>query len=238
MKKLLPILLFVLLVSCSQNILHNSTGTLSFETSFSRGVSASIEWPSLTDKVWNLTAAKTDGGASTGQGTYEEIVLTDSLGPFSTGAWQFTITDTTNKWTGTINATIHAGSNILSFTIRSTSNKGTLSVEGCNFLLSKIGSNVNYVDCYIDGNRINETDWVVTASMTEDGDLYTLPTLALQLSGGIHTIRLYYGTDSGGFSSDTVSFRIVNGITTHITIGENEGNATVTVAFDMVDALV
>lgn len=240
MKKLLFILAAVLLLltACHHDVLDNSTGTVTFSAETSRGVTASIDWPSLTDKVWTFTAVKTDGGADTGAGTYDELVLTDSLGPFSIGAWTFTLTDSTGKWTGTVSTTINVGANVLAFSIRSTTNKGTLSIEDCNFLRSKIGANVNYVDCYVDDNRINGTDWVVTAAMTEDGDFYTLPTLTQQLTGGIHTIRLYYGADNGGFSSDTISFRVVNGMTTHITIGEQEGTATITVTFDVVEALV
>ena len=65
-----------------------------------------------------------------------------------------------------------------------------------------------------------------------------LPTLLLQLPGGIHTIRLYYGADNGGTSSETISVRVVNGMTTHFSLGEQEGNMTVTVNFDVVEALV
>ena len=60
----------------------------------------------------------------------------------------------------------------------------------------------------------------------------------MNLEEGIHTIRLYYGTDSGGFSSDTISVRVVNGMVTHFTIGEQEGNMSVLVSFDQVEALV
>ena len=239
MKKFIFVFLFVLgllfLSSCSQ---EQGLGTVLLTAeSTSRGVTASIDYPSLTDKVWNLTAVKTDGGADTGAGTYEEVVLTDSIGAFSVGASTFTLTDTTGKWTGTINTAIKAGVNRLAFIIRSTSNQGELSVEGCDFLVSKIGAAVNYVDCYVDEQRINGTEWVVSPAMTEDGDRYVLPTVTTNLPGGVHTLRLYYGADNGGRSSDPVSFRIVNGMTTHITIGEQEGNITITVAFDVLDAL-
>lgn len=103
---------------------------------------------------------------------------------------------------------------------------------------SKIGAKVNYVDCYVDDNRVNGTDWVVNPSMTEDGDLYTLPTISLQLAGGVHTIRLYFGADNGGTSTETVSIRVVNGMTTRFSIGEHEGNLSVSVSFDVVDAIV
>jgi len=76
------------------------------------------------------------------------------------------------------------------------------------------------------------------AIVAEDGDLYTLPTIALQLAGGIHTVRLYYGADNGGTSTETVSIRVVNGMTTHFSVGEREGNLSVSVAFDIQEAIV
>lgn len=229
--------LALLLVSCSHDVLNNSTGYVSFTADRSRGVSAFIEYPALLDKTWTLEAVKTDSGAATGAGTYEDVVLTDAFGPFSVGSWTFTITSSDGSITGSVDTTIKAGSNSVAITVRSTSTKGTLLIEDCSFLASKTGE-VNYVDCYVDDARVNGTDWVVSAAMTEDGDYYVLPDLSVQLSGGIHTVRLYYGTNNGGFSSETVSVRVVNGMTTHFSIGEREGSLLVSVSFDIVEALV
>ena len=241
-KAFLFVLLLAVLVSCtldnSTSVLDNSVGFVSFDSSVSRGILASIEYPSLLDKTWTLVATKLDGGQRTGEGQYEDIVLTDSLGPFSVGLWRFTITDSEETITGSVDTTIKAGNNSIPITVRSTSTKGTLSIENCNFLESKIGAKVNYVDCYVDDNRVNGTDWAISPSMTEDGDLYTLPTITLQLSGGVHTIRLYFGADNGGTSTETVSVRVVNGMTTRFSIGEHEGNLSVSVSFDVVDAIV
>lgn len=241
-KAFLFVLLLAVLVSCtldnSTSVLDNRTGTICFNTSIARGITASIDYPSLLDKTWTLTAVKTDGKAATGEGSYENLVLTDSIGPFSVGSWRFTITDSEGTITGSVDTTIKAGSNTVSITVRSTASKGTLIIENCNFLESKIGAKVNYVDCYVDDNRVNGTDWAVNPSMTEDGDLYTLPTISLQLTGGVHTIRLYFGADNGGTSTETVSVRVVNGMTTRFSIGEHEGNLSVSVSFDVVDAIV
>ena len=141
-------------------------------------------------------------------------------------------------FTGSVTTTIKPGSNTISIPLHSTSNKGTLLVENCNFLKSKVGAKVNYVDFYVDEQRLNGTEWVVTDAMTEDGDYYVLPTLTLQLSGGVHSIRLYYGADNGGFSSETVNIRIVNGMTTHFSIGEQSGNLAMSVYFEILDAIV
>ena len=75
-------------------------------------------------------------------------------------------------------------------------------------------------------------------SSYEDGDYYVLPTLSFQIAGGVHTIRLYYGADNGGFSSENVNIRVVNGMTTHFSIGEQAGNLAVSVSFDIQDAIV
>lgn len=222
----------------SVDVLDNSVGRISFDTSIARGITASIDYPSLLDKTWTLTATKLDGGQKIGEGQYDNIVLTDTIEPFSIGSWRFTITDSEGAITGSVDTTIKAGSNTIAITVHSTATKGTLLIENCTFLESKIGAKVNYVDCYVDDNRVNGTDWAVNASMTEDGDLYTLPTIALQLAEGIHTVRLYYGADNGGTSSETVSIRIVNGMTTHFSIGEKEGNLTVSVSFEILDVFV
>ena len=236
MRKILFTLLCVLLLtSCA---LDNSvrTGMVSFTADRSRGVSAYIEYPALLDKTWTLQATKTDNGATTGEGTYEDVVLTDSFGPFAVGTWIFTLTSSDGKISGSVNTRIKAGNNSVAITVRSTENKGTLSVEGCDFLISKAGQ-VLYVDLYVDEERVN-APWATSQLTSEDGDYYVLPTVTVQLTEGIHAVRLYYGTDAGGFSSESVSIRIVNGMTTHFTIGEQEGNLAITVSFDVVEALV
>ena len=237
MKKIIPFIfcLLLLCVSCAEH--DPALGTITFDTSVSRGITASIDYPSLLDRTWTLTAVK-NGGEDTGAGTYEDLLPTDAIGPFSVGSWTFTITDSQNLFTGSVTTTIKPGNNTISITLHSTSSKGTLLVENCNFLKSKVGANVNFVDCYIDENRMNGTEWVVTDAMTEDGDYYVLPTLSFQIAGGVHTIRLYYGADNGGFSSENVNIRVVNGMTTHFSIGEQAGNLAVSVSFDIQDAIV
>lgn len=232
------VMILALLTACSQNVLDNSVGMITFDTSITRGISASIDYPSLLDKTWTLTATKLDGGQKIGEGQYDNIILTDTLGPFSIGSWRFTISDSEGAITGSVDTTIKAGSNTIAITVRSTATKGILLIENCTFLESKIGAKVNYVDCYVDDNRVNGTDWAVNASMTEDGDLYTLPTISVQLAGGIHTIRLYYGADNGGTTTETVNIRVLDGMTTHFTLGEQEGNLTISVSFDVLGAIV
>ena len=228
-------LMVLVLVSCSQNTLHNSVGSVTLVADVSRGITASIEYPTLLDKVWTLTATKLDNGGTIGQGTQEDVLLTDSLGAFSVGAWRFTLTDSDNKITGSVDTTIKAGNNTVSITVHSTASVGVLSVEGCNFLTSKIGA-VLYVDLYVDDERVN-VPWVTSQLTSEDGDYYVLPTVTLNLSEGIHSVRFYYGTDNGGISSETIRIRIVRGMTTHFTLGEQEGNLSVMVSFDTVEAL-
>ena len=235
MRKFLILFIIVILLVCSCSE-SEKTGSIRFSADNSRGISAYIEYPSLLDKTWTLVAEKTDGGASTGAGIYDDFLLTDTLGDFSVGVWRFTITDTDNTITGTVNQNIHAGENDVAITVHSKSSSGTLSVEGCNFILSKAG-NVLYVDLYIDNERVN-TGWVTAQLESEDGDYYELPTVSEKLREGVHTVRLYYATDNGGTSSDTVSVRIVGGMTTHFSIGEQEGTLSFSVSFDIQGALV
>lgn len=235
---LLLAIVILLLTACTaeSRIFDNQTGTIVFNADVSRGITASIEYPSLLDKTWTLTAAKTDGGAATGAGTFENVVLTDTFGPFSIGSWSFTLTDSDGQITGTAAVNIKAGVNTVNLTVHSTATRGTLSIENCNLLLSTYGE-VTYVDLYIDGERMN-TDWVIANIESDDGDFYVLPTYTEKLTSGVHTVRLYYGTPSGGYSSDTVSIRVVNGMTTHFSIGEQDGNLTLSVSFDVQSALV
>lgn len=233
MKKLVFLLFAVLLlVSCTEN---DGTGYLSITAEQSRGITASIEYPTLLDKVWNLTAEKLDNKGNIGEGTYDDVLLTDTIGVFSIGEWRFTITDSENKITGYVTTTIKAGANRVGITVHSTASKGTLIMDGCNLLLSKEGD-VTKVDLYVDEQRVN-TQWLIENLSSEDGDYYVLPDVSVQLTEGTHTIRLYYALNNGGRSSDTVRVRIVNGAVTRFTIGEQEGNLYLTVSFDTVEAL-
>ena len=142
-KSLFFVLLVLIFCSCTldnsvSDVLDNSVGTVSFCTDISRGVTASIEYPTLLDKTWTLVTTKMDNGGTVGQDTYENFLLTDTL-TLSVGSWRFVITDSEDKITGAVIATIKAGSNTVSLTVHSTKNKGTLSFENCNYLTSKIG---------------------------------------------------------------------------------------------------
>ena len=239
-KAFLFLLLLTLLCSCvldNSTVLDNSVGMVTFSSEVSRGITAFIEYPTLLDKTWTLTAEKLDSGGTIGEGTYEDVILTDSFGPFSVGSWRFTITDSEGKITGSTTAAIRAGNNTISISVHSTASKGTLIVENCDFMISKMGT-VNYVDLYVDSQRVGQTNWVTANLTSEDGDYYVLPSVTVQLSEGIHTVRLYYGTDGGGQSSETVNVRIVKGMTTHFTVGETEGNLIVSVSFEEVSAIV
>ena len=235
-KVFLFVLLLAVLVSCTLDNSVSEVGFVSFDSSVSRGVTAYIEYPSLLDKTWTLQAEKLDGKSSTGAGQYDNIVLTDTVGPFSVGQWRFTITDSENSVTGSVIANITAGNNNISITVHSKASNGTLSLEECNFLKSKIGE-VLYIDLYIDEERVN-TPWTKDNFITEDGNYYLIPTATVQLSEGIHSVRFYYGTDAGGVSSETINIRVVKGMITHFTLGEQEGNMVIAVSFDEVEALV
>lgn len=239
-KSLFFVLLALIFCSCTldnsvSDALDNSVGTVSFCTDISRGVTASIEYPALLDKTWTLVTTKMDNGGTVGQDTYENFLLTDTL-TLSVGSWRFVITDSENKITGAVIATIKAGSNTVSLTVHSTENKGTLSFENCNYLTSKIGQ-VLYIDLYVDEQRIN-TPWIASNLTSEDDDYYVLPTFTVQLSEGVHAVRFYYGTDNGGSSSETINVRVVNGMVTHFSLGEQEGNLSVNISFDIQEAIV
>ena len=238
MKKIIYLMAFILMIcSCSQNTLSNSTGMISF--SVSRGIQASVSYPSLTDKTWTVTARKTDGGQTIGAGTYEDVLLTDQLGPFSTGGWEFTLKgydSDTLVFEGTTTETIRIGNNPISVQLHTTGSQGTFSLEECNFSRNDRGA-VTKVILKLDGN--DTKSWTYMQMTTEDNDLYIIPTYTTKLDKGVHTMQLRFIFESGDFSDDVpISFRIDNGATTHITTGLTDGNLTLNVTLEMIDPVV
>lgn len=235
MRKLLPLLLLLLLVSCSADVLDNSTLCyVSFSAESSRSVTASVTYPSYLEGTWTLVATKTDGGDATGSGTYTDVLLTDTFGPFSAGSWSFTLSNGTFE--GTAETTLHVGGNSIPLSLHTTASEGTFSFEESNFSMSDKGA-VTKVILNIDGE--DAKSWTYMQMTTTDGDLYMIPGFTKALSKGIHTLRLRYVFQSGDYEDEPViSFRIDGGATTHITTGLTEGNLTFSITLDTVEPIV
>lgn len=241
MKKNLFLFVITIILACScvldnstSDVLDNSTCYVSFDAEHSRSLSASMTYPPYLDGTWTMTARKTDGGSSTGAGTYTDVILTDTFGPFSPGSWEFTLSS--ERYTGTVETTLHVGSNQIAIRLHTTASEGTLSFEDSNFTMSEKGA-VTKVLLIVDGE--DAKSWTYMQMTTEDGDLYMIPKFTKTLSKGIHTFHLRYVFESGDVENEPdVSFRIDGGATTHITVGMTDGSLTFQIAVDTVEPLV
>ena len=235
---LLGICCSCVLDNSTSDVLDNSTGYVSF-SDVDRGITASISYPEIYDKTWTITAEKIDGGADTGEGTYENVLITDTFGPFSVGQWRFTLegfSGETKVLEGTVETQIKVGNNTVSAHVHTTASDGKLSFEGSNFSMSEKGA-VSKVLLIVDNE--DAKSWTSIQMTTEDNDIYFLPTFTKTMSKGIHTLHLRYVFQSGDvFNEPDISFRIDGGAVTHITIGMTEGTFLFNITLDTVDAIV
>lgn len=239
MRKIIFLLLCVLFLAVSCDVMDNHVGTVSFSTDNSRGIIASIDYPAVYDKTWRVTATKTDGGANLGAGVYEDFLLTDTLGTFSVGAWTFTLEGfdgETQVFEGSVSCTVRGGNNLIPVSVHTIGNKGTLSIEGCNFLLSEKGSVTRII------LKLDEADaqtWYLNNLTSENGDYYELPTYTKKLEKGVHTMFLRYMQEGDTWvDTEPVAFRIDALATTRLSIGVQELEIGIRITIETVDALV
>ena len=233
MKYIIPLLLVFTLIfaACSTD---DSRAYVSFSTNTSRGISADVTYPSMLGQTWTLVASKTDGGDTTGGGTYEDILLTDTFGPFASGSWSFTLSS--DLFEGTATPTLHAGPNTVHISVHTLGDKGTLSLEDCNFSLSDKGA-VSSVILKVDDSDLKT--WTLLELSSDDNDLYFIPTFTKKLTKGIHHLVLRYVFQSGDYEDDDdIVFRIDAQATTHMTIGETESSFLLNVTLDEAEAIV
>jgi len=226
MKKTLIIAIaaLALLASCAEKT--DSTGYVTFGYGSSRDVTASIGYPQPESQVWTVTAVKNGRGASTGQGTYDEVLLTDTLGPFSTGTWTFTFDS--DVYHGESSVEITEGINQIDVNVTSKGETGTLRFTGCTI---PEGSTGIYID--LDGKRILGMG---SQYMTErENGGYEIPVREQETTVGIHDVSVTYnGTDR----TESFKVRIAAGLVTSVTFGIFEGSPLFNVTIDEQEALV
>lgn len=238
MKKLLPFVFVIFLLCACSNVVDNTTGQVSFFTKGTRGVSASIEYPTTLDKTWTVTATKTDTGNNLGEGVYEDFLLTDTLGTFSVGAWSFALQGYSGNnliFEGEVDFVVRAGNNSIPVAVHTVGAKGTLSVDGCNYTKTGKG-NVTRVILKVDDEDLNT--WVIDNTYTPDGEYYELPGFSKKIEKGIHTMSLRYMTGETWTDSEPVAFRIDAQAITMITIGIQEVEMGLNVTIETVEAIV
>lgn len=236
----LALLALALLVSCSQSA-DSGLGYISFTQTHGRGVSASITYDDPYSLTWDVTATKTDGGDATGQGTTSDALLTDSFGPYSTGAWTFLLEgyrDDAKVYEGTKAATITTGSNTIEVTLSPYGENGVLRISGCTYANSEYTTAVGKIQVMVDG--VNRNTLMAETCTTEDGDVYTIPDTDTTIEAGVHTVQLrfsdLYNKELG--TSQAVKVRIVPGMVTTLGISDAKGTGTFQVTVNQEEALV
>lgn len=204
-----------------------------FASSKSVELMAYIDYPDEYSLTWTVTASKTDTNGNQGEGVYEDVLLTDTIGPFSVGSWHFTLEGRDEKdrliYTGSADTSIAEGSNTVHAEVTPPEEgNGTLRLEDCNFDPA-IG------DCFriiYDDNPVANFS-LSYCSVREDG-LYDVPDTNIQIPGGIRTIKVYLGTTL----VRTFRVRILPNITTVMTYGTFEGTASLELSVLKYDAIV
>ena len=205
-----------------------------FASSKSVELMAYIDYPDEYSLTWTVTASKTDTNGKQGEGVYEDVLLTDTLGPFSVGSWHFTLEGRGEKnrviYTGETDKTIGEGNNTVHVDIAPPQEgNGTLRIQGSNFD-SSIG------DCFRivsgDNNALMNMP-LSLCELREDG-LYNIPDTNIQVPCGVHTIRLYIGTTL----VRTLKLRVFANHMTVLTYGTFEGTASLEVHLERYDAIV
>ena len=226
MKKILILAIAaLLLVSCAQNT-EDRTGYVTFGYASSRDVMASIGYPTPESLVWTVTAVKNSKGATTGQGTYEEVLLTDQLGPFSVGSWTFTFDS--DIYHGEESVNITEGINSIDINVTTSGETGILVFRDCTIPANATGI---YID--LDGQRILGMGRQYMTERENGG--YEIPMREQETTAGIHDVSVTY---NGTNLSETFKVRVVQGLTTTVTFGIFEGNPVFNIVVDEQEALV
>lgn len=222
-------------VSCST---EQKTGTVTFTQGVSRDLFASIGYPDVNSLLWDITATKLSKGSRTGEGVFSDVLLTDELGPFSTGRWEFSLVGKDGDETvyeGTTTAQIAEGPNALEVSVNPVGQSGTLVFSGCNFPFDN-GSGAEYtgVQIYVDGAM----KFGVGRNYCEQNanGMWVVPEQSTQLEEGLHDISVLLGGNEP-VTIETFKVRIVGGLTTTVTFGTFEGKVGLVVSVDRQEAL-
>jgi len=233
---LIIVMALVLTVSCSNNA-EDSLCWINFSSSRARGLSAYIDYPMAESLTWNITATKVDNGSTTGQGTMQNVLLTDTFGPFSAGRWAFALAGFNSSgrliFTGNAETKIGKGTNTVDVPMTFEGDTGSLTFTGCNFPEFIDGVMFNSFNVVIDGQQRLSFS---SAESEKDGNYWYGPDKTVGLSAGIHDVTIRLG---GSESRDVASFkiRIEPSLTTYVTQGTFEGRAFFNVIIDQKEAI-
>ena len=229
------VMALLLAVSCST---EQKTGTVTFTQAVSRDLFASIGYPDANSLLWDITATKLSKGSKTGEGVFSDVLLTDELGPFSTGRWEFSLVGKdgeTAVYGGSTTAQISEGSNTIAVTVDPVGETGTLVFSGCNFPFDN-GSGAEYtgVQIYVDGAM----KFGVGRNYCEQNanGMWVVPEQSTELEEGLHDVSVLLGGNEP-VTIETFKVRIVGGLVTTVTFGTFEGKAGLVVSVDRQEAI-
>ena len=226
MKKALIILATIVILASCAGVEENKEAFVTFRQSASRDVSASITYPAPQGLVWTVTAVKNTRGTATGAGTYNDVLLTDTLGPFSTGTWTFTFDS--DVYHGEVTVELTEGDNSIDVNVVTTGETGTLRFENCCI---PAGSTGVYID--MDDNRIVGMGSNYMTAREYGG--FDMPVREVEAEPGIHDITVTY---NGTLRTETFKVRIVAGLVTTVSFGIFEGSPQFNVIVNEQEALV
>jgi len=217
----LVIVMALLAISCTTD---QKFGYVTFGTS--RDVFVTIDYPAPEGQIWTVTATKTSRGSKTGEGTYDEVLLTDSLGPFSVGQWTFVFDS--ELYHGETSVQIVEGENAIDVVATSKGETGRLTFASCNMPADATG-----VYIYDGEERIFGMG---KQYMEERRDgMYDIAEQNFDVEAGIHDITVTY---NGTNLSETFKVRIVAGLETTVSFGIFEGRMMFNVTVEKLEALV
>ena len=238
MKKSIAITIIVmallLVVSCHS---ESTFGTVTFTQETSRDLFASIGYPDANSLLWDITATKLSKGSRTGEGVFSDVLLTDELGPFSTGRWEFSLTGRdgeTAVYAGGTTAQISEGTNTIEVSVSPIGETGTLVFSGCNFPCDN-GSGAQYSGLYIfiDGERVYGAG---TQYLTQGEGVWLVPVQTFGLAAGLHDVEVTLNGNEP-VTAESFKVRVVGGLTTTVTFGTFEGSTGIVVSVNRMEAI-
>lgn len=238
------IVMALIMVSCSQSKVEKF-GYITWSRSVSREVTAAIDYPDVNSLTWTITATKQSTGSKVGEGTYTDVLLTEPLGSFSVGVWDFTLDGfdgVTKVYHGETEAYIAEGNNTVEVEVSPVGQNGYVTFKDCHFTdygLSSMGQTIYSVTISVD-DSVMQTFNDTAIRQREDG-LYEFVTSFTPrlLSAGIHDFKIVFtGAKGQTVTAEQFKARIVGGLTTVVSFGKFEGQVGLHVLIDEQEALV
>lgn len=248
MKKLSCILLAVMLitalfVSCKAEVIDDSNlVSVHFTTDDNaKGLNWSRPAFDSSKYYWVVDAEKKDGGPATGQGTWEvggNLAPEDGIGPFSQGAWEFTLygysdsEKATLVYKGTGKGTLTKSSNSVSIPVESQM-KGFGTIHVSKDIVLKDSKGVLYAPTHIIVKSVDgEADDAIKFDSENGQDI--------KKSSGYYAVTIKMVATVNGneitYASNTIYVNVYAGQTT--TIGGTLDESTTSTKFEAEDGTV